>query len=390
MTSINTSVCLTDEANAVHSSGRILLVVGQLACGGTERQLYLLARHLVARGFEVHVAVSNETNDESYRHRLLDIGASLVGLNQGSSTVPTKLRKLMRLRHYISRHQPHIVHSMSFRLNCMVTLAAVGSSAAVLGSVRNDFEFCRREYGWLAGLVNSRWPRTLLFNSIESARKAQSSHVLFRPRNIEFVRNGVECDRADQPRAATSAANKCVGIVGIGSLTAKKRWDRLVDAARHLKAMGLSFSVQVVGDGSERDRLEAEVKADNLGQAVRFVGKSDDIGGILAESDLLVHTAEYEGSPNVIMEAMSAGLAIVATDAGDAPHLVQHGRTGFVVRRDDDEALKTSIVRLVTDHKLRQSFASAAQEIAQREFGVDRMVDNMLIVYRNIGWKSAT
>lgn len=89
----------------------------------------------------------------------------------------------------------------------------------------------------------------------------------------------------------------------------------------------------------------------------------------------------------MVMEAMACGRAVVATDVGDARRLVQEGRTGFVVPRGDAEGLADRVARLVEDPCLCRRMGEAGRERAEREFGLDRLVDETLAVYRSEGWR---
>jgi len=89
------------------------------------------------------------------------------------------------------------------------------------------------------------------------------------------------------------------------------------------------------------------------------------------------------------MEAMACGRAVVATDAGDIPSLVDDGKTGFVVPRGDDTALVDRLEKLIVGRDLCKRMGEAGRAKAEREFGVDRLVSDTLAVYRAAGWEDA-
>jgi glycosyltransferase involved in cell wall biosynthesis len=89
------------------------------------------------------------------------------------------------------------------------------------------------------------------------------------------------------------------------------------------------------------------------------------------------------------MEAMACGRAVVATDAGDVPSLIENGKTGFVVRRGDDATLCSRMVTLMTDLDLCRTMGEAGRAQAERLFGLDRLVSETLAAYRAMGWKEA-
>jgi glycosyltransferase involved in cell wall biosynthesis len=148
----------------------------------------------------------------------------------------------------------------------------------------------------------------------------------------------------------------------------------------------MDFSLRIAGDGPLRSELELQAKKLDLNGRVEFLGRRQDIPRLLEESSFLVHTADAEGCPNVVLEAMAAGRAVAATDAGDIAHLVEDGNTGFVVRRGDDLALVDCIRKLLNDPELSWRMGKAGRSKAEREFGLYQLVANTLSAYRAGGW----
>ena len=140
----------------------------------------------------------------------------------------------------------------------------------------------------------------------------------------------------------------------------------------------LEFSVRHAGEGPLLPELRAQAKYLGVDRLINFLGLRHDIAELLAGSTFLVHTGDEEGCPNVVMEAMACGRAVIATDAGDTPHLVEDGKTGFVVRRGDDTALVERMVKLITDQDLCRSMGKAGRAKAEREFGLGRLVSETL------------
>src|SRR5262249_14272952 len=179
------------------------------------------------------------------------------------------------------------------------------------------------------------------------------SRSLFAPRKAFVVRNGL--DLAQFQKVPVSM-NGQVRVLGVGSLLQYKRWDRLLRAALNLKQRGFNCVFEIVVEGPLRESLENQAHDLRLTDRVKFSGHTNDVPGLLSDSTFLAHTSDVEGCPNVVMEAMASGRAVVATDSGDIPSLVDEGKTGFVVRRGDDEALVDRIIRVVNNRRdARQS-----------------------------------
>ena len=136
-----------------------------------------------------------------------------------------------------------------------------------------------------------------------------------------------------------------------------------------------------------RGELEALARSLHVDRLVQFLGARHDIPDLLADAAFLVHTAENEGCPNVIMEAMACGRAVVATDAGDTPYHIDDGKTGFVVPREDEAALADRIAALLKDRELRRRMGDAGRTKAEQAFGLDRLRSETFAVYRAEGWE---
>jgi glycosyltransferase involved in cell wall biosynthesis len=125
-----------------------------------------------------------------------------------------------------------------------------------------------------------------------------------------------------------------------------------------------------------------------ISSCVSFVGENHDISAFLKEAQFLVHTSESEGCPNAVMEAMACGLPVVAMEAGDIPYLVEEGKTGFVVCQEDETTFVQRVFQLLDDDELCCRMGLAARKKAEREFGLVRLVEETLAIYRAAGWQS--
>jgi glycosyltransferase involved in cell wall biosynthesis len=176
-------------------------------------------------------------------------------------------------------------------------------------------------------------------------------------------------------------------VAAVGWLLPVKRWDRLLRAINEIKTRVGKVSFRIAGNGPLRPALEEMARELDISETVKFMGAVDDISSFLRQAKVLVHTSESEGCPNVVMEAMACGVPVVAMEAGDISYLVEEGRTGFVVRQDDEEGLVDRITQLLTDERLALNMGAASREKAEREFGLQRLVSETLSAYRIAGWR---
>jgi glycosyltransferase involved in cell wall biosynthesis len=357
---------------------RLLYLVGQLGLGGLEHQLFCLIQAMDRRRYQPVVAVwGNSTNDYYAREiRALDVPVVTLG------SKPTRLAKLQVLRSLVSDLRPEVIHSYSFYTNILAWWVARGTAAIPIGAVQSSFIAERRNNWKLLGKLSARWPHAQIFNSSTAAQNAKRVATFFRPPRSYVVKNGVDLNKFSPQRQPERGY-----ILAVGSLLPVKRWDRLLRVVARLKEKGLEFEVLHAGSGPLREELEVMARGLRVEHMVRFLGNQHDIPNLLAGAAFLVHTSDVEGLPNVVLEAMACGRAVVATDAGDVPYLIDDGKTGFVVSRQDEIALADRMAILLADRALSRRMGEAGRLKAEQEFTLERLVSETFAVYRAEGWK---
>ncbi|GKS58323.1 glycosyl transferase family 1 [Nitrospira sp.] len=362
----------------VPSDCRLLYLVGHLSLGGLERQLFDLLRVMDRGRYKPAVVVWRYTPGDHYNEAIEALGVPVVPLGNGLS----RLGKVRALRRLVSSVRPEVIHSYSFYTNIAAWWAARGTATIPMGSIQNTFWFERQHAGKLLGRLSGRWPSGQMYNSFAAEETARQSATLFRPRRIYVITNGVDLEKFS-PRSHPQHGY----VLAVGSLYSRKRWDRLIRAVALLASKGTHLEVRHVGSGPLLGELEAMVKRLHIEHAFRFLGVRHDIPALLGDASFLAHTAEVEGCPNVVLEAMACGRAVVATAAGDIPWLVDDGKTGFVVPRDDEVALSNRIATLLEDRDLCRRMGEAGRMKAEHTFGLDRFRSEHFVAYRAEGWQ---
>jgi glycosyltransferase involved in cell wall biosynthesis len=161
---------------------------------------------------------------------------------------------------------------------------------------------------------------------------------------------------------------------GIGRLHEQKGWDVLCAAAPAIRAAVPEAALAVIGHGPEREALEAAAAE----AGVRLLGWRPDAGRDIAAFDVLVLPSRYEGLSLTAIEALAAGVPIVASDVPGLREAV--GESGVLVPPEDPAALAAAVAGLLRDESRRRALADAGQARAAREFGVRRMLDETLAV----------
>jgi hypothetical protein len=113
-----------------------------------------------------------------------------------------------------------------------------------------------------------------------------------------------------------------------------------------------------------------------------FLGECDCVPALLARSALLVLSSDYEGLPNVVVEAMAARRPVITTPAGDAGVVVQHGRTGFVVQPDDAQGMAAYMVKLAQSPSMRTELGDAGRKRVEQEYNYEMLANRLVNIFR--------
>jgi len=221
---------------------------------------------------------------------------------------------------------------------------------------------------------------------ISAARAAQLAQIAA-PRRLVVLRNCIDTRALTMgPKDHSQSASRALflGVVGRN----KGAFD-LLQAMAALKEKGCPLQLWLAGDEeAPGDLAKARALARELDVAdrCRFVGLVRGAGKtrLLREADMLVLPSYYEGLPMAILEAMAAGLPIVATHVGGVPEVVQDGYNGFLVAPGDIEALAARLAILATDPDLRAAMGERSRESAERELDVRQYADRLVALYESV------
>jgi len=210
----------------------------------------------------------------------------------------------------------------------------------------------------------------------------------FPARRVGVIPNAVDPRVApdeEARRAARSRLQITQGSFVVGTAARfdpVKSLETLVEAFAEI-VRGLTDSTLVlIGDGPERQMLEAMVKTRELSGSVRFTGMRSDVRDLLPALDVYVNCSVSEGTSLTIMEAMAASLPVVATRVGGNPEVVAEGVTGLLVPSRSPGSLARAVLSFWTDRQLAVQFGLAGRQRMETEFAIDRVVARYLRVYR--------
>jgi sugar transferase (PEP-CTERM/EpsH1 system associated) len=217
----------------------------------------------------------------------------------------------------------------------------------------------------------------------EALRQELIREIGVKPATFEVVHNGVDLDRF---RPCRGTAGRCVpGAVVVGSvgrLVPVKNYPLLIRAMAQLPRES-SAPLLLVGDGPERAALEDLARRLNLTERVRFAGHRDDIPEALQEMDIFVLPSTSEGMSNTLLEAMAAGVTVLASDVGGNGEIVENGVSGLLFPSGDVDCATEKLRLLIADAQTRRRLARAGEARVRAEFSVEGMLHR----YEELYWR---
>jgi len=364
---------------------RVLIAVSQFRPGGAERLVAHLAFGLQGRGHPVTLIVLEETGP--WAEELRTQGVAVIGLGSRNAR---DLVALMRLRKVLKTKTPDVIN-----VHDRWSLPYVRAARWRAGGTPVVFSAHGLMYGEpeRAGL-KFRWAMRGVSAMTAVSEEVCDRHARFFgwDGRVDIIPNAVPDGRP--PEVTRQAVCRELGLpadtfvfLAVGNARPEKAFENLVDAAARLPRTpgARPFTVLIAGALAEslycRD-LVARHEASGLGNAVRFLGYRDDVPALLLAADAFVLSSRSEGLPMVVLEAMMAGLPVVATRVGGVPDAV--GDCGLLVEPERPEALAEAMQRLMDDPLLAADLGRRARERARREYSLDRMVDRYLEVYERV------
>jgi glycosyltransferase involved in cell wall biosynthesis len=198
-------------------------------------------------------------------------------------------------------------------------------------------------------------------------------------KKIQLVYHGIDLSMfaaQDIPSGAAPAAESAYRLLSVGRLVPKKGHEHLIAACAKLRDAGYEIRCRIVGGGPLQADLTAQIARLRLENVVSLEGSMThaELIGLYRQADLfalaprITDDGDRDGIPNVIAEAIAAGVPVVSTDVSGIPELVRHERTGLLVPPNDSTALATAIARLIASPELANSLAASARTLLEEDF----------------------
>lgn len=380
--------CVSIRKQPIGGPTRMFHLVDTLNMGGTENQMAQTALRLHSAGHAVTVGCLRA--EGPLLKTLQQAGIPVIEFRKRKTLLSLNgMSQLLRLAIFLRQKKFHVLHAHDLWANLLgVPAARLAGTPVIISSRRYlaDLEWYRP---WRNKVMRAiyRLSTYVVVNS-NSVREILLKSEGLPPEKIRVIYNGVDIDRfagarPDRKRLLPGVGSRPKLISVVANMYGPVKGHGHLIAAASMVCRALPETIfLLIGDGQERPRLEQQIKEAGLAKSFLFLGHRQDISELLACCYLSVLPSEAEAMPNAILEAMAAGLPVVATAVGGTLELIENEVTGLLVQPRNPQALAAGILRVLHDPHLAMNLARAGQERMRTHFNFQRLTTELEQLYQ--------
>jgi len=390
---------------------KVLLVIDTLVMGGAERQIINLAKYLKRAKLDVKIATTlNHTSPcKSYLQKLANEGIAHINPDYSGLSINTQIKdtkqialmaqmpkflkhKVWFLYQVLNSFKPDVVHSFLDYSNIVTAYACfISGHPRVLISFRNQNpqnlnlgkSWYKKYYKRIAPVDSIQ----LTANSVSGAKDYRkwlnlSSKDIHITQNLfDFEDCNFESEEIGKIRKDLNMDLDQKVVGGVFRMTPQKEPIDFVKVINKVVLRIPNLKVILVGSGILKIKVQQKIKTLGLESHFIFLDQHPNILALYSIMDMFLLTSSYEGTPNVLVEAMANSTPVVSTDVGGVPELVKHGHNGLLAKPHDIETLASHCIKLLNSKELREKFSSAGRRLVEDEYAPEKRIDELLALY---------
>jgi glycosyltransferase involved in cell wall biosynthesis len=343
---------------------RVAQIIDSLHFGGAQKMQVMLAQAVREHDVDLTVmSLRKKTKDTNTLDELQSLGARVIFYSSEGVLNPKRIWHMAR---FLRREGIDVVHTHLTYANIVGTLAGRLAGIPVIASLRNsrlEKRFYHPVRYRLETWLLRHWADQVMAVGYATAQAHQerlcSKPIEAVPSAMTLIPPLPEAERAALRTEITGDPSRPL-LLAVGRLTYQKGYGYLLTAFADLHQKHPEAALAIAGDGKLYDELMAQIKTLGLEGHAVLLGGRNDVPRLLAASDIFVLSSLWEGLPVAVLEAMAAGVPVVATSVSDTPRVVVDG-TGLLVPSQDPGQLSQALCSLLDNPALRQSLGMAAQ-----------------------------
>jgi len=375
---------------------RILHLITKLELGGAQQNTLFCTAHHDRQRFEVELLAGRGGILDEEALAIPDARVELLPCLKHPISPPSDLRAVLRLRAHFKARRIDLVHTHSSKAGILGRAAARLAGVPVVVHTIHGWSFNPTQPAWMrsafAGLERWAAASTDRLIAVSAAnRTAGLRRRIGDAAKYVVLHSGIDVEGFRHPERSREEVRKSLGydegvtvVGGIACLKPQKAPLDFVRAAGAAHAQDPSLRFFLAGDGELRPRVEALIAELGLRDVVQLLGWRRDVPDLLAAMDLFLLTSLFEGLPRAVLQAMAAGVPVVATAVDGTPEAVTDGETGLLVPPGRPELAARRLLELESDRELRRRCVEGARRRLDESFDIRRMVRELDRLYLSL------
>lgn len=341
---------------------KITFVLAGLGAGGAERVVSLLSGEMILRGYEISVVSFDAPDDPIFHsfHPQVEIVRLAVPAGSGPFLrgIQASYRRTVSLRRIFKQRRPDVVISFLTKINVLSVAASAGLKIPVIISERNNPAIQS---------AHPFWAKAWHIAASRAAVIVLQTHAIKAIYPDSVQKRAVVIPNPVVPQSHFRVPHDGLVLAAVGRLERQKGFDLLIKAFVAIAPEYPNWKLIIWGEGPERPRLQ--LLADQSGHAaqIELAGNSQTQADWIGNADLFVLSSRYEGFPNVLLEAMSAGLPVISFRCDFGPEeMIANGVDGLLVEPGSIENLSLTLTKLMGNEELRRRLGKTARKCRAR------------------------
>lgn len=348
-----------------------LFIIPSLTTGGAERVVSVLANGLVHTGRKVSIIIYYDTDKKYSVDKLVEI----TNLSRGKEIDYLKMpysKRLPQLRRIIKKIRPDVIIPFLPQV-CAQTVAAVPEwNRRIIQTIRNNPEYSpsSKKQRKLRDMLVRFSKITIVQNEQQKEYFSRSIQkklfVLHNPAQESFLKKKWLPDGEYR-------------VVAAGRLNKQKNFSMLIEAFSEVVKMIPDAVLEIYGEGELKEQLQEEIVRIKMQDHICLKGRTEDLGSILQKASLFILSSNYEGMPNVLMEAMAVGLPCISTNCRTGvTDLIDNKKNGLLVPVNDKKEMSEAIINVLTNKQFANSMGMSAKFKIEKSYKAEVIVKNLI------------
>jgi glycosyltransferase involved in cell wall biosynthesis len=374
---------------------KVLHIIPSLVKGGAERLVLDLCCELSKRkDIDVRLIFFSDKNEyrflsENIKH--IVIPSCVIPSISGKDKI-----NIDSLLQYVSMFKPDIIHSHLYEAEIASRWITFPGIKYITHCHDNMIQLRRFSFfgNWNKRRMTDYFERKLLLKRYDKCNNSfiaisndtetfLEENLPTRLHRISLLHNAFNYDKFYiQDKIRETLIHDTIQLINVGGFVDKKNQSFLVDVVKVLKNNGIVVNLKLLGDGPNREKVENKIIDYGLSDSIVCTGNVNEVENYLHQADIYVHSATYEPFGLVLLEAMAAGLPVVCLDGKGNRDIMEEGKNGFMIGKQNAELFAEKIILLIKMEEVYQKISSYAREFAKK-YDISGYVDRLLVLYKD-------